>query len=101
MSDPTDPVHVPGYLGLVTAAVLSWLKVRERGTFKELKAEYDAKLLEHDRVISTLQTKDEAVIGRAELRADIKALEGSFSIGLSDVRADIFSLATSLNKRAR
>lgn len=101
MSDPTDPVHVPGYLGLVTAAVLSWLKVRERGTVKELKAEYDAKLLEHDRVISTLQTKDEAVIGRAELRADIKALEGSFSIGLSDVRADIFSLATSLNKRAR
>ena len=101
MSDPTDPVHIPGYAGGILGIILAWMKVRERSQVKDLRAEHDAKLQEHDRIIATLQTKDEAVIGRAELRADIKALEGSFAVGLSDVRADIFSLATSLNKRAR
>jgi len=92
--DFSDPVHIPGFLGAVSAVVLGWLKFKERNEVSDLRTQHDARLAEHERKFDTLQTKDDSIAGRKELREDITRIADQVNSNINALRSDIMALVT-------
>jgi hypothetical protein len=95
VSDPGDPVHIPGYLALLSSLVLGWMKYRDRNELADVKQAHgermdkmETRLNTHSARFDTLQTREEAAKGRAELRDDIRDLGDK----IETLRGDLLSI---------